>query len=48
MKKFVLSVKYDKSIQSINSLEAYGYGTSNVCKKEEIKCNSTIKQYKKD
>ena len=36
-------------MQSIDSTETYAYGTSKdlVSKKEEIKCNSTIKQCKK-
>ena len=35
-------------MQSIDSIETYSYGTSKdlVCKKEEIKCNDIIKQYK--
>ena len=35
-------------MQSIDSIEAYVYGTSIdlVCKKEETKCNNMIKQYK--
>ena len=39
-----------KKIQSIDSIEAYAYGTSKdlVSKKEEIKCNNIIKQYKND
>ena len=36
-------------MQSIDSIEAYAYGTSKniVSKKEEIKCDNIIKQYKK-
>ena len=39
-----------KKIQSIDSIEAYTYGTSKdlVSKKEEIKCNNIKKQYKND
>ena len=35
-------------MQSIDSIETYVYGTSKdlACKKEEIKCNNIIKQYK--
>ena len=35
-------------MQSIDSAETYTYGASKdlVCKKEEIKCNNIIKQYK--
>ena len=37
-------------MQSIDSIEIYAYGTSKdlVNKKEEIKCNNIIKQYKND
>ena len=33
---------------STDSIETYAYGMSKdiVCKKEEIKCNNIIKQYK--
>ena len=36
-------------MQPINSIETYAYGTSKnlVTEKEEIKCNSIIKRYKK-
>ena len=36
-------------MQSIDSIETYARGTSKdlICKKEEIKCNNIIKQYKK-
>ena len=39
-----------KRMQSINSIETYAYGASKgqLSKKEEIKCNNIIKQYKKD
>ena len=35
-------------MQSIDSTEKYAHGTSKdlVCKKEEVKCNNIIKQYK--
>ena len=48
MNKIVLSSNQDKRIQSIDSIETYVYGMSKdlVCKKVEIKCNNTIKQYK--
>ena len=37
-------------MQSIDSIETYGYGTRKdlVKRKEEIKCNNIIKQCKKD
>ena len=37
-------------MQSIYSIETYVHGISKdlVCKKEEIKCNNIIKQYKND
>ena len=40
----------NKRIQSIDSVETYAYGTRKylVCKREEIKCNNIIKQYKTD
>ena len=49
-KKTVLTRNDDKRIQSVNSVETYPYGTSNylVCKKEKVKCNNIIKQYKND
>ena len=36
-------------MQSIDSIEAYAYGTSKniVSKKGEVKCDNIIKQYKK-
>ena len=36
-------------MQSIDSIETYAYGTSKnlINEKEEIKCNSIIKPYKK-
>ena len=38
----------DKRMQSIDSIETNGCGMNKdlVCKKEEIKCNNIIKQYK--
>ena len=37
-------------MQSIDSIKTYPPGTSKdlVCKKEEIKCNNIVKQYKND
>ena len=48
-KKIALSANHDKRVQSIDLIETYPYGTSKdlVCKKEELKCNNIIKQYKK-
>ena len=36
-------------MQSIDSIETYAYGTSKdpVSEKEDIKCNNTIRRYKK-
>ena len=47
--KIALSSNDGKRIQSIGSIEIYAYGTSKdlVCRKENIKCNNIIKQYKK-
>ena len=44
--KIALSSNNDKRVQSIDLTETYAYGTSKdlVSKKEEIKCNNTIKQ----
>ena len=38
----------DKRIQSVESTEIYanGMGKDVVCKKEDIRCNNIIKQYK--
>ena len=38
----------DKRMQSIDSIETYAYGMSKdlICKKEKIKRNNIIKQYK--
>ena len=49
LKKIALSSNDNKRKQSIDSIETYAYGTSKglVSKKEEIKCNNIIKQYKK-
>ena len=43
-----LSSNDDKRIQSIDSTKKYVYGMNKdlVYKKEEIKCNNIIKQYK--
>ena len=48
--KIALSSNDDKIIQSIDLIETYAYGTSKglVSKKQEIKCNNIIKQYKND
>ena len=48
--KTALSTNNDKKIQSIDSMEKCVYGTNKdlVCKKEEIKCDNIIKQYKSD
>ena len=37
-------------MQSIDSIEAYAYGTSNdlVSEKEEVKYNNIVKRYKND
>ena len=46
--KVALSSNDDKRMWSIDLIETYAQGTSKglACKKEEIKCNSIIKQYK--
>ena len=46
--KFALSSNDDKRMWSIDLIETYVQGTSKglACKKEEIRCNSIIKQYK--
>ena len=46
--KIALSSNVGKRIQSINSIETYGYGTSKdlICKKEKIKQLSLIKAKK--
>ena len=46
--KIALNSNDDKRIQSIDSIETHAYGMNKnlVCKKEEIKCNNIIKQYK--
>ena len=48
--KVALGSNYDKRMQSIDSIEAYAFGTSKdlVSEKEEIKCRNIIKQYKND
>ena len=45
-----LSDNYGKRIQPINSIERCAYGTRKdlACRKDEIKCNNIIKQYKND
>ena len=47
--KIALSSNDDKGMQSIDSIETYAYGTSKdlVSDKEEIKCISIMKRYKK-
>ena len=48
--KTTLSANDHKRLQSIDSIETYTYGTREdlVCKKEEIKYNNIVKQYKID
>ena len=48
--KIALSLNDEKRMQLIDSIETYAYGMSTdlVSEKEEIKCNSIIKQYKND
>ena len=43
-----LNSNEDKKMQSIYQIETYNHGTSQYLarKKEEIKCNNVIKQYK--
>ena len=45
-KNIALSSNDDKKMQSIDSIEAYAYGTVKdlVSKKEYIKCNNIIKR----
>ena len=45
-----LSLNDDKRMESIDSIETYGYGKSKdlVNRKEEIKCNNIIKRCKND
>ena len=47
--RLLLSSNDDKIMQSIGSIETYAYGTSKdlVSDRENIKCNSIIKWYKK-
>ena len=47
--KITLISNDDKRMWSFDSIETYTYGRSKdlVSEKEEIKCNNTIKQYKK-
>ena len=44
----MLDAKHRKRILSSYSIEIYAYGTGKnlLCKKEEIKCNNIVKQYK--
>ena len=46
--KMILSSSNDKRMQSIDSIETFACRTSKdlVCKKEEIKFDNIIKQYK--
>ena len=46
--KIALCTNYDKRMQSIDSIETYAYGAIKdvKCKKEKIKPNNIIKQYK--
>ena len=45
--KIALSSNDDKTMQSIDLIDSYAYGTSKdlICQKEKIKCNNIIKQY---
>ena len=47
--KKLISSNDDKRMQSIDSIETYAYGTNKdlVSAKEEVKCSSVIKRYKK-
>ena len=49
--RLLLSSNDDKRIQSIDLTETYAHGTRTskdlVSEKEEIKCNTIIKRYKK-
>ena len=47
--KIALNCNDDKRMQPIDLIETYAYGINKnlVCKKEEIKCNDILKQYKK-
>ena len=47
--KITLSLNDDRRIQSIDLIQTYVYETSKdlVYRKEKIKCNNVIKQYKK-
>ena len=44
----MMSSNDDKRMQSIDSIETYAYITNKdlLCKKEKIKCNNIMKQYK--
>ena len=50
MNKIALNLNHDKRIETIYSIEIYGFETKKdlMREKEEIKCNNIIKQYKKD
>ena len=47
--KISFSTNDNKKVKSMDSVETQAYGTSKglVCKREEIKRNNIIKQYKK-
>ena len=47
--KIALSLNDEKRMQSVDSIETYAFAMSTdlVSEKEEIKCNNTIKRYKK-
>ena len=47
--KISFSTNDNKTVKSMDSVETQAYGTSKglVCKREEIKRNNIIKQYKK-
>ena len=47
--KIALNSNNDKRMQSFDSIETYAHGMNKdlVSEKEEIKCNNTVKQYKK-
>ena len=49
VKKITLNANDDRRIQLIYLIEIYEYGTNDEItqRKEEIKCNNIIKQYKK-
>ena len=47
--KIALNCNDGKRMQPTDLIETYAYGINKnlVCKKEEIKCNNILKQYKK-